>query len=142
MNKYRYRWNGGTTYGALKRIDRALAKIGKVRYVKGYRYRGRYNAVHEGVLIKGTEGSARFSGFCWGYGGEGPRGLVLLLMKLGIHKERAELIAFGTRRFDGPGMDWIVSFLPQNKVQVLTRERMEEDGIRPILVPANGEEIF
>lgn len=83
--KYRYRYDNGETRIALKGMETALPKIGTPLLVKGYRYRGRWNRLHDAVMVTGTEGTARFSGFSWNYGGEGPRGLVELLVRLGMH---------------------------------------------------------
>lgn len=102
---YRYRWNGATV-GAEKRFDTILSKLGKIRYVKGYRYYGRYNVNHEAVLIRGENGSARFHGLLWGYHGQGPRALVELLVKLGFDKRFSQDFAFTTPRLDKRGMDW------------------------------------
>ncbi len=88
-----------------KRFDR-VAKLGKLSSVRGYRYRGRYNTTHEAVLIKGENGSIRFGGLLWGYGGEGPRGLVELLGKIGVSESNAQQIAFTTARRDEVGTDW------------------------------------
>lgn len=113
--KYRYRYNAGGTARTLQRVtihlfgNHALDKIGEIRYIKGYRYMGRYNTTHEAVMIKGTKGSIRLGGFCWGYGGEGPRGLVQLLLQLGLPESTAKSIAFDTIRKDCIGVDWIVN---------------------------------
>lgn len=75
-----------------------IEKLGKLRYIKGYRYFGRYQTNHEAVLVRGENGSVRFGGLLWGYSGEGPRGLLELLLKLGLEKDKAEVIAFHTKR--------------------------------------------
>ena len=106
---YRYRYDGGTTRGAQKRFDRLLKRLGKIIVVRGYRYRGRYNTTHEAVMLKGENGTARFSGLLWGYGGEGPRGTLELLQKLGLSKEAANKIAFETPRKDEVGIDWEIA---------------------------------
>ena len=82
MHSYRYRDNSGSTSRSIKAIKH-LSKIGDVQYVRGYTYKGRYNTIHVGVLVKGNKGSCRFSGFSWGYIGEGTRGLTRLLTYLG-----------------------------------------------------------
>lgn len=107
---YRYRDNHGVTYKSLQRAERAIPKLGTLVSVRGYRYRGRYQAIHEGVLVKGEKGTARFNGFCWGYGGEGPSGLVTLLTSLGIDRTKAESIAFTTKRdWTTIGVEWSVT---------------------------------
>jgi hypothetical protein len=92
---YRYRdHSGGVTQFSLDRLDLPLSKIGRPIEVKGYTYWGRYDTDHAAVMVKGTRGTARFEGFSWGYSGEGPHGLRTLLMRLGLTKEAAELVAF------------------------------------------------
>jgi hypothetical protein len=103
---YRYRYEGGTTRGARARFDRVLKRLGKLRYVKGYRYFGRYQTDHEAVLLRGENGSARFGGLLWGYGGEGPHGTHELLIKIGLSREEADKYAFRTPRKRELGEDW------------------------------------
>jgi hypothetical protein len=123
---YRYRWNGGTTAGARKRFDKILAKLGPVRSVTGYRFVGRFKTQHEAVMIRGENGTARFSGLLWGYGGDAPKATVELLVKLGIHLERAEHIVFNTERsYPHEGPDFHVVFLGNSKLLVLRREQIE-----------------
>jgi len=122
---YRYRQQG-TTGDALRAMPSVLSRIGTPLSVQGYRYFGRWNRFHDAVLLRGTDGTARFSALSWGYGGEGPRGLVELLVRLGIHRERAENVAFQSRRYDDPGLDWFVRFLPNNRLLVLGREQIDE----------------
>lgn len=100
---YRYREsNSGSTQRSISAYKH-LSKLGKVLYVKGYRY----NNYKEKVIVVGDKGSARFDGLCWGYKGEGTRGLVQLLTKLGVSTELAEHIAFNTPRLNENGVDWI-----------------------------------
>ena len=80
---YRYRDNDGVTSRSIKRLDK-LAKLGTITHIKGYSYKGRHGVYHCGVLVKGSNGSARYSGFGWGYSGEGPRGLKVLLQRLNV----------------------------------------------------------
>lgn len=84
MSKYRYRDNAGTTFRSIQAIENHLHKVGQIKEVKGYVYKGRYNTTHVGVMVKGDRGSARFSGLSWGYFGTGPNGLRQLLSKLGL----------------------------------------------------------
>lgn len=81
---YRYRNNSGATSRCLAALDTCLPRVGKVYEVRGYVYFGRYDIHHQGVLVKGSDGSARFSGFSWGYGGQGPKGLRTLFERLRI----------------------------------------------------------
>jgi hypothetical protein len=124
---YRYRWNGGTTAGARKRFDRVLAKLGQVRSVTGYRFVGRFQTQHEAVLVRGENGTARFSGLLWGYGGDAPKATVELLVLLGLHRERAESVVFlSERAYPHLGVDWHIGFLPNNKLLVLRRDQIAE----------------
>jgi hypothetical protein len=106
---YRYRDNAGSTHHSLERMKH-LPKVGRVLLVRGYEYVGRYGALHTGILVKGDKGSCRFGGFCFGYGGEGPRGLVRLLLALGVPQKTAEAVAFNVPRQDKPGIVWEIEF--------------------------------
>src|SRR5690348_11652267 len=106
MKKYRYR-DRGTTLQQTTKGFRHIEKLGRIRYVKGYRYEAVVELdvpdIHgdpafgpvtkEAVLVVGERGSARFN-LVWGFDGHEPRALVRLLVHLGIHQERAENIAF------------------------------------------------
>jgi len=106
---YRYRDNSGATRLGLQRMEKHLAKIGQVVEIQGKRWSGKY--LHqEGVFVKGMTGTARFNSVLWGYGGEGPRGLVQLLVRLGVDKQVAETVAFRTPRHDQDGLDWTIKF--------------------------------
>lgn len=128
--QYRYRADGLPTYLMRKRFDFIISRLGQITEVRGYRYYGRYSTTHEAVMLKGTKGTARLSGLCWGYGGEGPSGLVELLLRLGVPKEQAQDVAFKTPRgehFD-LGTDWKL---------VLGWARVEcPPHINPLLTPA------
>lgn len=115
--QYRYRYNGGTTHGAEKRFDKIIAKLGTITEIRGYRYIGRYG-VTEAVLIRGTNGTARFSGLLWGYGGQGPRGTHALLLKLGVETNLAWKIAFQIPRQTQVGNDWSL-LLPATPAELL-----------------------
>jgi hypothetical protein len=110
--KYEYRYrdhSGGITRPSLRRVADNLHKIGQPTLVRGYCYVGRFkwgNAKEEAVLVRGERGTARFEGFLWGYHGEGPRGLVQLLIRLGVKKPDALRIAHDTPRCYVPGTDW------------------------------------
>lgn len=97
---YRYRDHAGSTRRSLDRLKH-LSKLGKFLYVRGYVYFGRYGVKHSAVLVRGRNGTARFDGFSWGYGGEGPRGLVQLLEALGVPKILRDEIAFTKVPWDG-----------------------------------------
>lgn len=83
-----------------------IERLGRIKYVKGYRYFGRYQTSHEAVLVVGEHGSIRFGGLLWGYIGEGPRGLRELLVKIGVPEQAADNIAFNTPRLNTLGEDW------------------------------------
>lgn len=84
--KYRYResWGGGVTKRSLTALDKHIAKIGNLEYVKGYQYQDGKGIKQIAVLVKGSLGSLRLGGFGWGYSGEGPRGTKTLLTKLNL----------------------------------------------------------
>lgn len=89
-----------------------LAKLGHITYVKAYRYFGRYGTNHEAIMVKGENGTARFNGLCWGYGGEGPSGTCELLLKLGLTVAEAQMMAYNKPRrdFNQLGVDWEIFF--------------------------------
>jgi hypothetical protein len=120
---YRYRYKGGTTRGAISRFTTPLAKLGKLLYVRAYRYQG-IHGLNEAVLVRGENGTARFSGLCWGYGGEGPRGTAQLLIALGVNPDTAQTLAFKTPRKDEKGEDWRFSFFPNANggVSIITHD--------------------
>ena len=127
---YRYRdHSGGITHRSISRFSH-LVKLGKIKKVKGYRFESTrkytgYNPIHsmrECVMVYGEKGTARFEGLLWGYGGEGPRGLVALLKKIGFSQSVAEYISFHTKRLETPGVDWTLEILDPG-VQVLTLGR-------------------
>lgn len=92
---YRYRDNAGSTHQSLNRTKHVV-KLGKLKYVRGYVYLGRYGAHHAGVLVRGENGTARFGGFSWGYSGEGPRGLVQFLLSLGYKLDEVQKVVYMT----------------------------------------------
>ena len=108
----RLRYNEDDTTRAIDRLDKVVSKLGQITTIKGYRYFGRYNTTHEAVMLYGTKGTARLSGYLWGYGGSGPHNLVRLLTKLGLDKGNAEVIAFNTPRRNEVGTDWSIDFKP------------------------------
>jgi hypothetical protein len=88
---YRYRDNYGATRQSITALKH-LYKIGTPIEVRGYCHKGKFNN-RLAVLVKGDKGSARFSAFCWGYFGEGPRGLLELFKKICVPSTVAEHIA-------------------------------------------------
>jgi len=103
---YRYR-NDRSTHANVSKFDFVLPKLGKIKYVKGYRYFGKYHTSHEAVLVVGENGKARFGGLLWGYGGEGPNGLATLLHKLNVPE--AFKFATTTPRLNVLGEDWRIN---------------------------------
>ncbi len=115
MVRYRTRQHGLTKASILGL--RNLSKIGTPLKVSGYRKNvrrlfssGWFKLTQEFTKVVGTNGTATFSGFLWGYGGEGPCGLVCLLTKLGLDQNQAEDIAFNTPRRTEVGTDWSYDF--------------------------------
>lgn len=90
----RYRDNAGSTFRSLA-AAKHVARLGNLEYVRGYVYQGKFGT-RVGVIVRGNNGSARFSGFSWGYGGTGPNGLNNFLKQIGINEAEAARIAFNT----------------------------------------------
>ena len=67
-----------------------------------------YSTTHEVVMVHGTEGTARFSGVCWQYTGEGPRTLRALLVRCGVPEDVAKRVAFSSPRKSTVGTDWSI----------------------------------
>ena len=65
-----------------------------------------WTTTYEVVMVYGDKGTARFSGCCWGYSGEGPRTTHMLLLKCGVPKDVADIIAFQIERKQTVGIDW------------------------------------
>jgi hypothetical protein len=85
--EYRYHERiHGITSKSLKALDKVLPRLGYVHRIVGD-YAGR-DAV---VKVYGSKGVARFSGFAWGYGGQGPRGLQVLLDRCGFDARADQL---------------------------------------------------
>lgn len=85
---------GGYTRRSLKSLKH-LPKVGKVKTIKGYTYYSKrcagienpVNQNHTAVAVLGDLGRIRMEGFCWGYSGEGPRGLQKLFDLLGVEED-------------------------------------------------------
>lgn len=106
----RYRDEGSTTARSLKATQKHVARLGTLIYVRGYIYRGRYG-LRQGVIVRGTNGTARFGGFSWGYGGTGPNGLNTFLQQIGVSKQEAEATAFNTPwETNTQGEKWRITF--------------------------------
>jgi len=106
----RYRDNAGTTLRSEKAAERHVNRIGNIAYVRGYIYKGKYGT-RTGVLVRGDNGTARFSALSWGYNGTGPNGLNRILLSLGVPQEQANNIAFNTPwETDKIGEKWRYNF--------------------------------
>src|SRR5262252_11104704 len=105
-SQYRYRCEQGTTRQARPRFAKC-SRLGNILSIEGRRYRSN-GITHERVFVTGTHGTARFDGLCWGYAGEGPRGLRDLLMFLGLIDFLAESVAFTAPRTERLGTDWSI----------------------------------
>lgn len=120
---YRYRDNSGATERSLERSRKHTHKVGEITEIRGVRYHGRYNANHEGIRVRGNKGTARFSGFLWGYHGQGPRGLETFLHQtVGVPAWLARKVAFDTERRNENGVDWILRYSENHDWQLTVPE--------------------
>lgn len=108
MLRYRER-SSGVTRRSLRAAANNLYKVGMIKEIKGYRY-SHAGIQYEKVMVKGTRGTARFGGLCWGYCGEGSRGLSYLLQASGFRPAYADHIAFNSERKLTDGVDWKIVF--------------------------------
>lgn len=125
--KIRYRCEAGSSSRAKARFHH-VSRLGTIHLVRAYRFtstrsyrdesgeRHTYTASHERVMVKGENGTARFDGVCWSYGGEGPRALVELLIQCGVARGYAEFVAFRSQRKQHDGVDWE---LPVNELRAV-----------------------
>jgi hypothetical protein len=116
---YRYRYTGALSRQVLDRFNKHKSQLGDIVKVQAKRYRatkqgsdGPYTTDYEVLTVYGTTGSARFSGTCWGYFGEGTRATHSLLTTIGLSDEDAKRYAFQTERKDKPGIDWEINLTP------------------------------
>ncbi len=97
MYRFVETYQGDLTGGCTRlsvRSMRHIPKVGKVKSVKGYTYystRRNFTTNHTAVALIGERGRIRFEGFCWGYHGEGPRGLQKLFDFLGLNCDAATI---------------------------------------------------
>jgi len=105
-SQYRYRCEKGTTRQARPMFAKC-SRLGNILSIEGRRYKSK-GITHERVFVTGTHGTARFDGLCWGYGGEGPRGVRDLLLFLGLNSVLAEQVAFKAPRHERLGTDWSI----------------------------------
>lgn len=117
---YRYRENNGTTRRSLLAMKH-LPKIGTPIQVRAYifsskRKENTCSVNHVAVLVKGDKGSARFSGFCWGYPGEGPRGLRQLFNTIGVPQAEIErVLAIDWEGWSKVGPVWQIDLVQQKQ---------------------------
>ena len=102
---------GGTTQRSLKKIHH-VDRLGKLFYVKGHTYKSKKCGYDFSVVVRGENGICTFTGFSFGYSGEGPRGLLALLNKLGIDNTVAKQIVFGGtwNETNNTGVNWVYHF--------------------------------
>jgi hypothetical protein len=122
--KYRYRETTGVTERALAALQH-LPKCGAITKVLGYQYRHWmkrsdgtwFTRVDHRVKVVGTTGEMLFWGFGYGYGGEGPHGLLKLFDAIGIPTgcmTVGEHVAFNIKMADATVMlgqqhlDWTI----------------------------------
>jgi hypothetical protein len=71
----------GWTKHSTKFFDKHSPKIGQIKSLKGYYCKDKYGILNARISITGTNGRIIMKGVCWGYMGEGPRGLLSILSK-------------------------------------------------------------
>ena len=92
-SEYRYRDHaGGVTNPSVERLHH-LKKVGDLVRVRGIAWINKHGHSQWAVIVRGTQGYARYEGFCWGYGGTGPHGLRRLFDFYRIPKTLAAHIA-------------------------------------------------
>ena len=105
----RYRDNAGSTFRSLT-AAKHVARLGNLEYVRGYVYQGKYGT-RVGVLVRGSNGTARFDAYSWGYNGTGPNGLKRFLAMIAVPEQVADNIAFNTPwETDKIGEKWRYQF--------------------------------
>ncbi len=136
----RYICEAGASYRARQRFHN-VNRLGRITKIIGKRYRAtrgkvgeKWTNTFERVVVYGVNGTARFDGCCWGYGGEGPRALVELLILCGVDKDSAEKVAFESTRKDECGIDWTITLETKAQVTadygfVLGRELLHRAGL-------------
>ncbi len=88
-------------------IQHRVKKLGFDPDACEYNSEKRYTTTDREILmVYGEKGSARFSGVCWGYQGEGPRTVIRILVECGVPEDIARDYAFHGKRNHAPGIDW------------------------------------
>jgi hypothetical protein len=108
---YKQRNHGSTRY-SLQAFERHGSKIGKPIIVRGY-LDGKPGQEWTRVSIIGNLGRMVLTGLCWGYGGEGPRGLKHILTQLGVPETEMVKIVFENKDKQGKGEKWRYTFPSQ-----------------------------
>ena len=127
---YRGRFSG-STHEVLRNIGK-VHKCGPIESIEGKRITHKvtksqpYGGWDEIVMVHGRNGTATFNGLCWGYGGEGPRGLVELLVECGLNRKVADKIAFNAPRRERDGQCW--EYQCHGGTLTYRPERVEPDG--------------
>jgi hypothetical protein len=95
---YRYKApHDGCTRHSIKGL-KYINKLGKLISIQAYTVASKnklktgwnvFLNTHIRIKIIGENGTCIFGGFSWGYGGEGPRGLIELLKSCGMNQELA-----------------------------------------------------
>jgi len=95
LRRHEYRYRDKTAGGTARCLSRMihLAKIGRLRYIRGVTFTNKYGVAQVAVIVRGTEGYVRLEGVNWGYSGEGPRGLRELFERYRIPSSLAAHIA-------------------------------------------------
>lgn len=113
---YRYRYERCLSRFVLERFQKHFIKLGTITKVVAKRYgawrkgsEGKYYTTYEVLMVYGDKGTARFTGCCWGYGGEGPRAVNALLKAMGVPDVLADHYAFRVPRLDKVGVDWTIA---------------------------------
>lgn len=104
----------GITELSKKYVDEHLPEIGEVKYVLIYvEDNGDYI-----TEIRGSEGMIVVDGFSWGYGGEGPHGLLWLLRdKLGGEGDDISIQEIASIFLkQGEGRGWVRKWKPDYRV--------------------------
>lgn len=147
---YRYRFQGHVSRNVLTSFFKHRDKLGTITKVVAKRYRATrksngyidtsgatatwtppstYTTTYEVVTVYGTTGSARFTGVCWGYGGEGPRAVFALLRSIGLPIDVASYFAFKSKRgqYNEVGTDWTINLTPTTKSTTTKQRRRPVD---------------
>ena len=109
MYRYRQSSNLGSTKDSLKSFERHHRKIGVIQTIKGYTYSSN-GILKNGVLIKGSKGSMRLNSLSWGYSGEGPRGLLKVLMYLQVPESQINRVLDSKwHAYNGVEQCWVIN---------------------------------